>query len=179
MTERSRRTKTEKRPSKAAPANRRASPDVVKKRRAARHFNELLAEAGAVGQKLDGRTEKRRKRLLRELGEGKVQSTKRLLKPIDVLVRVQALLDLGEPLASIKKVCKPSRPVPPSRDVVEGLKRLHAAYGFHPEAYAFVGLGEAMVAKAGISEKPSGHGRPTLARRGAEAAKSRHVERAA
>lgn len=123
---------------------------MVRKRRAARHFNELLAELGGGAQKLDGRTEKRRARLLDELREGQVRSTKRPLKPIDVLVRVQALLDLGEPIASIKKAARPSRAVPLSPEVIAGLKRLHAAYEFQPEVYAFVGFTGAALTKAKI-----------------------------
>lgn len=130
--------------------SRRGSPDVVRKRRAARHFNELLAEVGAGALKLDGRTEKRRARMLDELREGQVRSTKRPLKPIDILVRVQALLDLGEPIASIKKAARPSRAVPLSPEVIDGLKRLHAAYEFRLEVYAFVGFDGAALTKAKI-----------------------------
>jgi hypothetical protein len=148
------------------PATRRGSADVVRKRRAARHFNELLAEAGAVGAKLDGRTEKRRKRMLEELKEGRARAGGKPLKPIDVLTRVDALLALGEPLASIKKAAKTPRPVPATPDVIDGVKKLHAAYGFRAEVYAFVGIDERALAKAGI--QPSSR-RPSLARRGATA----------
>lgn len=157
------------RPSK--PTNRRASPDVIKKRRAARHFNELLAGTG--GKKLDGRTEKRRLRILDELREGSARGTGKALKPIDVLARVEALLELGEPLASIKKASKPPRPVEATADVIDGLKRLHAAYRFRPEVYAFVGLDERIVQKAGIRSRGRDE-RPSLARRAAAS-----VERAA
>ncbi|NUP14487.1 MAG: hypothetical protein HOW73_51310 [Polyangiaceae bacterium] len=139
--------------------NRRGSPDVVRKRRAARHFNELLAEVGGGGSKLDGRTEKRRQRMLAELREGKARGNGKALKPIDILVRVDALLALGEPLASIKKAAKPPRPVPATPDVVDGVKRLHAAYRFRPEVYAFVGIDERVVAKAGAKLGPSIAGR--------------------
>src|SRR5690349_47190 len=83
------------------PTNRRGSPEVVEKRKAARAFNEALLgkQPGAV----DGRTERRRKRLLNELTLGVAGRGKRELKPIDVLSRIQELIDLGEPLASIRK----------------------------------------------------------------------------
>ncbi|MBK6514997.1 MAG: hypothetical protein IPM79_27055 [Polyangiaceae bacterium] len=149
----------------AKAANRRGSPDVVDKRRAARQFNEVLAEVGAGGAKLDGRTEKRRKRMLEELRAGKTRGAGRSLKPIDVLVRVNDLLELGEPIASIRKASKPPRPVPASPDVIESLRRLHAAYGFRPQVYLFVGLDERAIAKAGLAPRAGDRGgRPSLAR---------------
>ncbi len=158
-----------KRGSSRPPApNRRGSPDVVEKRRAARHFNDVLL--GRAARALDGRTEKRRRRLLQELAEGAARGGKRELKPIDVLSRVQALLDLGEPLASIKRACPPRKVIEPTAEVVDGLRRLHRAYGFAFEAYRFVGLDDAALKRAGIREtsdprpRPSGSGAPGLAR---------------
>jgi hypothetical protein len=151
-------------PRSSSAPNRRANPDVIQKRKAARRFNELLAEAGSGGGKLDGRTEKRRQRMLDELREGRVRSTGRPLKPIDILGRVESLLELGEPLASIKKACKPPRPVPASVQVIAGIKRLHAAYGFRSEAYAFVGIDGPTLKRAGV-----GPSRPPLAGRKAAA----------
>lgn len=130
-------------------SNRRAAPDVVDKRRAARRFNALLDRGGRVTG-VDGRTEKRRQRLLGELREGKARSTQRPLKPIDVLLRVQALLDLGETAATIRRAARPSRPVVASAELVDGLRTLHAAYGFDPAAYAFVGLEDETLRAAGI-----------------------------
>lgn len=133
------------------PKNRRGSPEAIEKRRAARAFNQLLA--GKVkATKVDGRTEKRRARLLDELGEGTARGG-RALKPIDVLSRVEELLSLGETVASIKKVRRIPRPLRTDPDKVELVKRLHAAYGFHPEVYRFVGFGEDALVKAGLVEK--------------------------
>src|SRR5580704_16720679 len=87
------------------PTNRRGSPEAIAKRRAGRHFNDVLAGRGPAAPKLDGRTEKRRQRLLKELEDGKARGH-RVLKPLDVLQRVQELMDLGEPLSSIRKVAK-------------------------------------------------------------------------
>ncbi len=131
------------------PQNRRGSPDVVSKRRAARAFNELLGGTQSAG-KLDGRTEKRRQRLLDELKEGQARASKKGLKPIDVLTRIDALLALGESLAAIKKVCRPPKPVAPSPEVVAGVKRLHEAYRFPREVYAFVGIDDATLRRAGV-----------------------------
>src|SRR6202041_2046823 len=89
----------------AKPQNRRGSPEAIEKRRAARQFNDVLGGRGASAHKLDGRRERRRQRLLKELEVGKPRAH-RDLKPLDVLQRVQELMDLGEPLSSIRKVAK-------------------------------------------------------------------------
>lgn len=133
------------------PQNKRGSPEAVEKRRVARLFNDVLGGASASPRR-DGRTEKRRQRLVKELEEGLARG-KRELKPIDVLLRVQELLELGEPLSHLRKVVK-VRPLPPET-TVEGLmavvRRLHEAYQFRPEVYRFVGLGDDILAKAGIT----------------------------
>src|SRR4029079_1346699 len=84
------------------PPNRRGSPEAIEKRRVARVFNDILGGRGAAAHKLDGRTEKRRQRLLKELEAGKARGS-RELKPLDVLQRVQELMDLGETVSSIRK----------------------------------------------------------------------------
>jgi hypothetical protein len=135
--------------SRAKAPNRRGSPEAVEKRRAARLFNDLLGGGGARVAKLDGRTEKRRQRLLKELEEGKTRGT-RPLKPIDILQHVHELLELGEPLRSIRKVAKIKRPPVASENVTELLGRLHGAYRFRVEAYKFVGIDDAALRAAGI-----------------------------
>ena len=136
---------------KASPApalNRRGSPEAIAKRRAARAFNDLIDPSG--GQGLDGRTEKRRQRLLAELESGKARGSGKPLKPIDVLSRVAELLGLGETVTSLRKVCRP-RPLSASdARLLEVLSRLHRAYGFPKEAYAFVGIGDEALRKAGV-----------------------------
>lgn len=153
-------------PSRARPGpartNRRGSPDVVEKRRAARHFNELLLGSSGRAAR-DGRTEKRRARLLDELARGTTRGG-RALKPIDVLARIEDLLAIGEPLASIKKACPPPRAVSPTPAMLEGLRRLHRAYGFPVEAYRFVGFDDAALRQAGISARGPG----PVSRRAAE-----------
>lgn len=140
----------------------RASPEAVEKRKAARLFNEALRGGGGPAAR-DGRTERRRKRLLKELGEGIDSTGKRELKPIDVLARVQELLDLGEPLASIRKACPPPRALEPSEEVVALVRRIHRAYGFAPAVYRFVGLDAAALRKAGVA--PDEGPKPPAARR--------------
>ena len=105
------------------PPNRRGSPEAIEKRRVARVFNDILGGRGAAAHKLDGRTEKRRLRLLKELEAGKARGS-RELKPLDVLQRVQELMDLGEPLSSIRKVTKVRKNALPAEAIVEVVERL-------------------------------------------------------
>lgn len=133
----------------ASPPNRRGSPEAIEKRRVARVFNDILGGRGAAAHKLDGRTEKRRQRLLKELEAGKARGS-RELKPLDVLQRVQELMDLGESLSSIRKVTKVRKNAVPPEAIVGVVERLHRAYSFRPEVYRFVGIGEEVLREAGV-----------------------------
>jgi hypothetical protein len=148
-----------KKPAASAPQNRRGSPEAIEKRKAARIFNDVLGGRGLAAHKLDGRTEKRRQRLLRELEQGTARGAKEL-KPLDILQRVQELLELGEPLRSIRKVSKVrTRLVLPqvaAEAVVDVVERLHKAYNFRPEAYRFVGIGEDVLQQAGVVAQKAG-----------------------
>lgn len=128
--------------------NRRGSPEAVEKRRVARQFNTLLAGGGGTGRR-DGRTEKRRGRLVKELKDGKSRGGA-VLKPLDVIVRVQELLKIGETMGSLRKVVKTKFTSDEGEEVVTLLSRLHKAYNFPPEAYRVVGLSAAVLQKAGI-----------------------------
>ncbi len=143
--------------------NRRGSPEAIEKRRVARMFNDVLG-GGAVGPKLDGRTAKRRQRLLRELEQNQAHG-ERELKPLDVLQRVQELLELGEPLSNIKKVRKLPRPMAASAATVELIQRLHHAYAFRRETYRFVGISDEVLVDAGVI--PGEGKRPPRRRRAA------------
>ena len=134
---------------RARPPNRRGSPEAIEKRRVARVFNDILGGRGAAAHKLDGRTEKRRQRLLKELEAGKARGS-RELKPLDVLQRVQELMDLGEPLSSIRKVTKVRKSAVSPESIVGVVERLHRAYSFRPEVYRFVGIGEEVLREAGV-----------------------------
>jgi len=138
-------------PTKAAAKvpNRRGSPEAIEKRRVARLFNDILGGRGAGSGRRDGRTEKRRQRLLRELEAGKVRGA-REMKPLDVLTRVHELLELGEPLSAIRKVTRVRKNSVPPESIVEVVGRLHKAYGFRPECYRFVGVGEDVLRTAGV-----------------------------
>jgi hypothetical protein len=131
------------------PQNRRGSPEAIEKRRAARLFNDVVGGRGAGRHSRDGRTEKRRQRMMRELESGKIRGS-RELKPLDVLQRVHELLELGEPLRSIRKVTKVRRSAVSPEARVEVVGRLHKAYGFRPECYRFVGVGDDVLRSAGV-----------------------------
>ena len=139
-------------PKPPEPQNRRGSPEAIEKRRAARQFNDVLGGHGASAQKLDGRTEKRRQRLLKELEDGKARGH-RDLKPLDVLQRVQELMDLGESLSSIRKVAKVRKTNLAPDAILDVVHRLHEAYRFRPEAYRFVGIGDEILRGAGVIER--------------------------
>lgn len=135
--------------SKPRAPNRRGSPEAIEKRRVARVFNDILGGRGSAAHKLDGRTEKRRQRLLKELEAGKARGA-RELKPLDVLQHVQELMDLGEPLSSIRKVTKVRKNTVAPDSIVGVVQRLHRAYSFRPEVYRFVGIGEDVLREAGV-----------------------------
>ncbi len=107
---------------RARPPNRRGSPEAIEKRRVARVFNDILGGRGASSHKLDGRTEKRRQRLLKELEDGKARGS-RELKPLDVLQHVQELMDLGEPLSAIRKIAKVRKNALPAEAIVDVVER--------------------------------------------------------
>jgi hypothetical protein len=143
---------------KLPPPNRRGSPEAIAKRRAGRAFNDLY-EAPGGGGRLDGRTAKRRERLLKELETGKARGSGRPLKALDVLARVSELLALGEPIAAIRKACRPRAAPALGGEAVQVVAELHRAYGFQPEAYRFVGLDDEVLREAGVvlpqkSERP-------------------------
>lgn len=133
------------------PENRRGSAEAIEKRRVARVFNDLLGGRSSAARKLDGRTEKRRLRLLKELEEGKGRGA-RELKPLDVLQHVQELMDLGEPLSNIRKITKPRKAPAPSDALVDVVARFHRAYAFRPEVYRFVGIGDEVLRDAGVMD---------------------------
>jgi hypothetical protein len=131
------------------PQNRRGSPEAIEKRRVARLFNDILGGRGNGAHRRDGRTEKRRQRLMRELESGKVRGAHEL-KPLDVLQRVNELMSLGEPLSAIRKIAKVRKATVPPESMVEVVSRLHKAYGFRPECYRFVGVDDDVLRTAGV-----------------------------
>jgi hypothetical protein len=147
------------RSARAPAANRRGSPEAIAKRRAGRAFNDLFDQPAGSGL-LDGRTRKRRERLLQELEQGKTRGSGRELKPLEVLDRVSELLRLGESLVALKKVCRPRPPPATGAKLVETIRELHQAYRFRSEAYRFVGVDDDVLRAAGVLEHaPASRGR--------------------
>lgn len=137
--------------------NRRGSPEAVEKRTAARKLNRLLTEGSEGLASGDGRTARRRARLLRELEEG-TRSPRDGLKPIELLQRAHDLLVLGETVTSLRKVIRvhPRPPIDPA-EARELLAQIDAAYGFRPEVYEFLGLPEEALQR---TNAPRRRGRP-------------------
>lgn len=114
----------------------RGSAEAIEKRKVARQLNALLA--GSSRQtKLDGRTEKRRERLIKELKEGKRGKS---LKPIAVVQYVNELLDIGDTIGSIKKQGVKVQKTDVTAEVTEIVERTQKAYSFRPEAWKMLGL---------------------------------------
>jgi len=141
-----------KKPSAGRAPNRRGSPEAIAKRRAGRAFN-LLLGSGSGRRRLDGRSQKRRERLLHELRTGKTRGSRRELKPLDVLARVNELLDLGESPSAIRKVCRGRAPAADHRALAQVVADVHRAYGFRADAYRLLGLDDTVLRAAGILDR--------------------------
>jgi hypothetical protein len=117
----------------------RGSAQAIEKRRVARQLNALFGPAPGENGKLDGRTEKRRARLLKELKEGRAGQP---LKPIEIITHADELLTLGETLASIRKngLRMQKSEGSFSDDQREAVQRAQAAYGFRPEVWKLLGI---------------------------------------
>jgi len=128
--------KSKKRATKKAP-NRRGAPDAIAKRRASRALNQLF-ESGGTGPGLDGRTLKRKKRLLDELQQGRDGAP---LKAVELLKHVSDLLELGETLTSLRKL-KPKLPPTPTldADAASVISAAQSAYAFDDRAWKLLGV---------------------------------------
>lgn len=139
---------------KAAPKSSggRGSKEAIEKRRAARQLNAVLTGGTKPGDKLDGRTEKRRRRLIKELKEGRRGQP---LSPIDFVTHVNELLDLGETLASLRKQGVKPRKTEHTPEVMQIVQQTQEAYGFRPDAWRALGIsvpGEDRSSKGGASK---------------------------
>ena len=115
--------------------NRRGSEEAVAKRRAARALNKLFEDL--TRRRLDGRTEKRRRRLLAELKSGR---RGRALKPSDFVAHVSELLALGESIRSLRKnglMVPPFRATPEALEVAREVQEL---CGYDPRAWKLLGV---------------------------------------
>ena len=141
--------------------NLRGSPEAVEKRRLARKLNRLLTEGSDATALGDGRTERRKQRLLKELEEG-TRAEPPTLKPIEVLQHAHDLLTLNVPLAAIRKVVRlVARPAVDPDEARALLAKLQTAYDFRPEVYEFLGLPSDVVQLRVVAERsPPKRGRP-------------------
>ncbi|UJR78665.1 hypothetical protein [Sandaracinus amylolyticus] len=115
----------------------RGSPEAVEKRRSARALNTIFAQGQSGTGGLDGRTEKRRRRLIQELKEGRRGQP---LKPIDVLTHASELFELGETLASLKKHGVKPIVAPDTAEVREAARRVQVAYAMPVDVFKLIGL---------------------------------------
>lgn len=120
-----------------ARAKGRGSPEAVEKRRAARALNTIFAEGQGASRGLDGRTEKRRRRLIAELKDGRRGKP---LKPIDVLTHASELLELGETLPSLRKQGVKPIASPATVELRDAALRVQSAYGLHPDVFELIGV---------------------------------------
>lgn len=128
---------------------RRGSPEAIAKRRAARALNTLF-EKGRTETAMDGRTLKRKRRLMQELKEGKRGET---LKAHEVLGHVTELLGMGENLTSIRALKPRLPPRPPlTEEVVNAMRETQKAYNYAPQAWRLLGVDiEAIMAGEGAA----------------------------
>ena len=117
-------------------ATGRGSKEAIEKRRVARRLNTLLA-ANTSRPKLDGRTEKRRQRLLKELKDGKRGKP---IKPIEVVQHVDELLKMGESMASLRRAGVKPRRTSLNDEVAETVAVAQKSYQFEREAWRMLGL---------------------------------------
>ncbi len=117
----------------------RASAEAIEKRRVARQLNTLFGGGASQPGKLDGRTEKRRQRLLKELKEGRSGQP---LKPIEIIAHAHELLEMGETLSTIRKngVKTSKLELDGSAEKVATVLRAQEAYGFRPEVWKLLGI---------------------------------------
>lgn len=133
---RARKTKSSSKKRTKKAATGRGSKEAIEKRRVARHLNTLLA--GKTSRpKLDGRTEKRRQRLLKELKDGKRGKP---IKPIEVVQHVDELLKMGESISSLRRAGIKPRRTALNDEIAETVANAQKVYGFARESWRMLGL---------------------------------------
>lgn len=138
---------------KSKKETRRGSPEAIAKRRAARALNTLF-EKGSTETAMDGRTLKRKRRLMQELKEGKRGET---LKAHEVLGHVTELLTMGENLTSIRALKPRLPPRPPlTEEVVNAMRETQKAYNYAPQAWRVLGVDIESIMAGGDGAAPDG-----------------------
>ena len=146
-------------------SSRRGHPEAIAKRRAARALNRLFSEASRGDEKIDGRTLKRKRRLIKELAEGGKDGQP--LKALEVLTRANELLSLGETLVSLRRL-KPKLPPAPSLDdasAVAVILDAQASYDFDARAWKLVGVNVERLSAPAATKAETGAGGPRRARK--------------
>lgn len=115
----------------------RGSAEAIEKRRAARQLNALLT-SGPKKQQLDGRTAKRRARLIAELKDGGKDG--KPLQPIDFLKHIEDLFGIGETAASLRKQGVKARKLELTPEIQETIEATQKAYGFKSETWKMLGV---------------------------------------
>ncbi|HEY8431649.1 MAG TPA: hypothetical protein VIL20_24885 [Sandaracinaceae bacterium] len=131
-----------------AKKTRRGSPEAIAKRRAARSLNRIFIE-GATVSAMDGRTLKRKKRLIKELQEGKRGQP---LKAHEVLSHATELMTLGENLTTLRRL-KPRLPATPPlvEPFLSVVRETQKAYSFDPRAWRLLGIDIEKVMSGAVS----------------------------
>ena len=155
---------------------RRGHPEAIAKRRAARALNRLFSEASAGPEQLDGRTLKRKRRLLKDLTEGRNGQP---LKALEVLTHAQELLSLGETLVSLRKLKPKLPPMPPLDETTAAvILDTQANYGFDPKAWKLLGVNlDRLTAPAAAEGEAEAPARPRRARKKAASKKATSKKR--
>ena len=127
----------------------RGSPEAIEKRKVARQLNTLFSDKAKQPGKLDGRTAKRRLRLLKELKEGRKGEP---LKAIDFLSHAHELVGMGESYQTLKKngAKLPKGGFDGTEESRELIKRAQAAYGFEADAWKLLGVDLNAVLKGSV-----------------------------
>lgn len=147
---------------RAKKTTKRGSPEAIAKRRAARALNTLF-DKGPVAAGLDGRSIRRKNRLTKELAEGKNGQP---LKAHEVLSYVTELLQMGETLASIRKLKPKVPPTPPLNDhTIGAIRETQQSYQFDPRAWRVLGIDIEAVLSGNAGNAPSGGGRKKAGRK--------------
>lgn len=131
--------------------NRRGSPEAIAKRRVARALNRLF-EDGGPSETLDGRTLKRKQRLMRELKDGRRGKP---LKALEVLTHANELFGLGETLTTLRKLKPKLPPTPAINDETAAIYvETQKNYEFDPKVWKLLGIDiEKLAAGSGASAK--------------------------
>lgn len=136
--------------------NGRGSPEAVAKRRSARALNKLISGKSATGM-TDGRFARTISRTLKEIDDGTKKGSKKPMKVVDLLHKVEAVLERGASPAAIRKVLHTKPLATNVNEQVQGaLIEAQKAYGFQKRTFVLLGLSEELATELfGEDEEPA------------------------